>query len=87
MNNSLLKDPVVTAPKRPSSVARSSQSAAPFRPAAPRARSGMSPSMKGSLLFIGGVVAVSGGILFLMTQMHGKSFSKRMAPIDIQAIR
>lgn len=43
--------------------------------------------MKGSLLFIGGVVAVSGGILFLMTQMHGKSFSKRMAPIDIQAIR
>ena len=87
MNDSLLKDAVVSAPQRPSSVARPSQSTAPSWPKTPRVRPGMSPSMKGSLLFLGGVVVVSGGILFLMTQMHGKSFSKRRAPIDIRAIR
>ncbi len=87
MNESLLTPPDVSV-SMPRRVAVPATPSASPRKAPTARRAARGAAWKGSIFFIVGIVILSGGILFLMTQMRGgKSIGKRLMPVDIEAIR
>ena len=88
MNKSMLTPPDVSVSKPRRVVAPASSGAPTMRKVTPVRRAARGADWKGTILLIGGIVILSGGLLFLIAQMRGgKSLGRWMGPVDIESMR